>query len=110
MPLNTLVLGAPLRKHGHPALGTMAEPQWSCDDVLAHSLGNVVSHMWKSGPALLKQVSIPAAVLGHSTPPIPIPLTHIINFEIAPQIEKQFLDPGLSCSHAVRFLYWEGHF
>lgn len=62
--------GVPLRKHHQPALGTMAEPLWSGDDVLAHSVRNVMAH--GNLPRLhMSKSSIPSAFLGHSKPLIP---------------------------------------
>lgn len=69
-PFNTMALGVTLRKHDHPALGTVAEPLRSGDDVLAHNVGNVESH--GNLPRLyLSKSSIPSAFLVHSKPPVP---------------------------------------
>lgn len=79
--------GVPLRKHHHPALGTMAEPLWSGDDVLAHSVGNVMAH--GNLPRLhMSKSSIPSAFFGTFQASYPIPITHIIHFQIVAQIEK----------------------
>lgn len=65
--------GVPLRKYHHPALGTMAEPLWSGDDVLAHSVGNVMAH--GNLPRLHMSIASSQAYhqhfLGHSKPLIP---------------------------------------
>lgn len=69
-PFNTMALGVPPRKRDHPALGTVAEPLQSGDDVLAHNAGNVESRGNLPGLYLSKS-SIPSAFLVHSKPPIP---------------------------------------
>lgn len=69
-PFNTMALGVPFRKHDHPALGTVAKPPRSADDVSAHNAGNVESH--GNLPRLyLSKSSMPSAFLVHSKPPIP---------------------------------------
>lgn len=73
-------------------LGETAEQPWA-RDVWVCCDESVVSS-WESPWAPLGQVNMPAAFLEHSKPQTPIPLTHIINFQIAAQIkEKQLRTP-----------------
>jgi hypothetical protein len=74
-------LGLPSGNMVTQLLGAMAEPLWSYMS-LALSARHIVSS-WDLSWTPLGQVSMPAAFLEHSKLQTPIPLTHIINFQIA---------------------------
>lgn len=65
-------------------LGETAEQPRSHDDWVCCDESVVSS--WESLWPLFGQVRMPAALLEHSKLQTPIPLTHIINFQIAAQI------------------------